>query len=92
MDSAARLLSRIPDCQVTVLDSGCCGMAGSFGYEREHYTISRAIGERVLLPAIRDKEPDTPVVAPGFSCRHQIEHFTGVEAHSTMTLLETHLP
>ena len=92
MDSAARLLSRFPDCQVTVLDSGCCGMAGSFGYEREHYTISQAVGERVLLPAIREKEPETPVVAPGFSCRHQIEHFTGIEAHSTMTLLETLLP
>ena len=89
MDSAARLLSRIPDCQVTVLDSGCCGMAGSFGYEKEHYNVSQAVGERVLLPAIRDKEPDTVVVAPGFSCRHQVEHFTGIEAHTTMTLLET---
>ncbi len=89
MDPAANLLSRIPDCQVTVLDSGCCGMAGSFGYESEHYSISQAIGERVLLPAIREKKPATLVVAPGFSCRHQIKHFTGIDAHTTMRLLET---
>jgi FAD/FMN-containing dehydrogenase/Fe-S oxidoreductase len=73
---AVRLLSRIQDCAVTDLDSGCCGMAGSFGYEREHYDVSRAIGERRLLPAIRERPANSAVVAAGFSCRHQIAHFT----------------
>jgi FAD/FMN-containing dehydrogenase/Fe-S oxidoreductase len=73
---AMRLLSRIPGCTVTDLDSGCCGMAGSFGYEREHYDVSRVIGERRLLPAVRERNTNSAVVAPGFSCRHQIAHFT----------------
>jgi FAD/FMN-containing dehydrogenase/Fe-S oxidoreductase len=84
---ANRLLSRIPGCDVIDADSGCCGMAGSFGYEREHYDISRAVAEQRLLPAVRDREPGTLVVAPGFSCRHQIRHFTGVDAQSPMELL-----
>ncbi len=75
---AVKLLSHFADCRVTDLDSGCCGMAGSFGYEREHYDISRTIGERRLLPAVRERPADSVVVVPGFSCRHQIEHFTGV--------------
>jgi FAD/FMN-containing dehydrogenase/Fe-S oxidoreductase len=72
------MLSQIPGCAVTDLDSGCCGMAGSFGYEREHYEISRTIGERRLFPAVRERVAGLTVVAPGFSCRHQIAHFTGV--------------
>ncbi len=87
-DPAARLLSRIPGCEVIDADSGCCGMAGSFGYEREHYPISEAVGERKLFPAIREQGPDTAVVAPGFSCRQQIRHFTDVEAVSAMQLIE----
>ena len=83
------LLARIPGCEVIDLDSGCCGMAGSFGYEKNHYEISKAIAERKLLPAIRKMDSRSIVVAPGFSCRHQIKHFTGVEAHSPMTLLES---
>ncbi|HEX3481595.1 MAG TPA: FAD-binding and (Fe-S)-binding domain-containing protein [Kofleriaceae bacterium] len=58
-------------------DSGCCGLAGSFGYESEHYEISMAIGERVLLPAVRAGRPDGLVIADGFSCREQIRHGTG---------------
>ena len=81
------LLAAIPDCEVTVLDSGCCGMAGSFGYEREHYDISRAIGEQRLLPAVRELGEGT-VVASGFSCRQQIAHFTGQEAVSPAVLVE----
>jgi FAD/FMN-containing dehydrogenase/Fe-S oxidoreductase len=61
------------------IPSGCCGMAGSFGYESEHYDISRKIGESILFPAIRSMQEGTTVVANGFSCRHQIEHFTGVK-------------
>ncbi len=88
LDPAVKLLSRIPGSQVAAVDSGCCGMAGSFGYEREHYNISEAVGERVLFPAIRQKEPGTEVVASGFSCRQQIRHFTEVESLSAMQLIE----
>jgi Fe-S oxidoreductase len=62
--------------EVDVLDSGCCGVAGSFGYERDHYEVSIKAGERVLLPAVRGAAPDTLIVADGFSCRNQIEHAT----------------
>ena len=59
-------------------ESGCCGMAGSFGFERgEHYDVSMRIGERALLPAVRSAASDTLVVADGFSCREQIEQGTG---------------
>ena len=61
------------------IPSGCCGMAGSFGYEAEHYDISRKIGESVLFPAVKSMKAGTTLVANGFSCRHQIEHFTGVK-------------
>jgi Fe-S oxidoreductase len=83
------LLSQIPGCEVTDLDAGCCGMAGSFGYEREHYDISQAIGERKLFPAVREADPQTTVIAPGFSCRHQIQHFTGVAALHPAVLLRS---
>ena len=74
------LLERVPDTSVTEIDSGCCGMAGSFGYEREHYDLSMQIGNIQLFPAIRNREDGTTVVACGFSCRHQIADGTGVEA------------
>ena len=63
-------------------------MAGSFGYEREHYAISKAVGERRLFPAIAGEGGETVVVAPGFSCRQQIRHFTGAIPVSVMELLE----
>jgi FAD/FMN-containing dehydrogenase/Fe-S oxidoreductase len=85
---AMTLLSRIPGCDVVDTQSGCCGMAGSFGYEREHYGLSQAVGERKLFPAIRAQEADTVVVAPGFSCRHQIRHFTGVEPVSAAQIIQ----
>jgi len=56
-----------------VLDSGCCGMAGAFGFEAKHYDVSMSAGERVLLPAVRDVDPGTLVITDGFSCREQIE-------------------
>ena len=65
---------------VTEIDSGCCGMAGAFGYEAEHYDISLKMAERALLPAIRDATSDTAIVAAGISCRQQIEHGTGRRA------------
>jgi Fe-S oxidoreductase len=61
---------------VEEIDSGCCGMAGSFGYEKEHYDVSLAVGARRLFPAVQ-KNPDAIVVAPGISCRQQVEHATG---------------
>jgi Fe-S oxidoreductase len=61
----------------TMLDSGCCGMAGSFGFERHNYNISVAIGEQFLLPAVRAAEPETLIVVDGFSCREQIQQLTG---------------
>jgi Fe-S oxidoreductase len=84
-----KLLAQIPGSEVTDLDAGCCGMAGSFGYEREHYEISRAIGERKLFPAVREAASPTTVVAPGFSCRHQIQHFTGTAAVHPAILLRS---
>jgi Fe-S oxidoreductase len=63
-----------------LLDSGCCGMAGGFGYEKAHYDVSVRAGERVLLPAVRNASPDTLIVASGFSCREQIEQTTGRQA------------
>ena len=61
----------------TVLDAGCCGMAGAFGFERDHFEVSRAVGERVLLPAVRAAAPETYIVTNGFSCREQITQLTG---------------
>ncbi len=81
-------LRTIPGAAVTLVDSGCCGMAGSFGYE--HYDLSMAIGERVLLPAVR-QSGDSAVAAPGFSCRHQIEHGTGRQAQHPVEILANHL-
>ena len=82
-----RCSARIPSCTVVDLDAGCCGMAGSFGYAREHYDVSRQIGERRLLPAARAMAPDAVLVAAGTSCREQVEHFTGVRAVHPAELL-----
>jgi FAD/FMN-containing dehydrogenase/Fe-S oxidoreductase len=73
--------------QYQLLDSGCCGMAGSFGFENDKYTISVDIGERVLLPAVRSAEPSTLVVADGFSCREQIAQLTDRTALHTAEVL-----
>ncbi len=81
-------LAMMPGAQVQPVDSGCCGMAGSFGYE--HYDTSMAIGERVLFKAVRNA-PDATIIAPGFSCRHQIEHGTGRHAQHPIEVLAEHL-
>jgi len=74
---------------VEVIPSGCCGMAGSFGYEKEHYDLSMQIGELVLLPALRSKHPDTIIAAPGTSCRHQIKDGAQTKAlHPVEVLFE----
>jgi Fe-S oxidoreductase len=74
------ILCKVPGMSVKVLDSGCCGMAGSFGYEKEHYDLSMQIGQERLFPAVRNREDGAAVVACGFSCRHQIADGTGVKA------------
>ncbi len=81
-------LAMLPGAKVQLVDSGCCGMAGSFGYE--HYEMSMQIGERVLFKAVRGA-PEATVVAPGFSCRHQIRHGTGRSAIHPVELLARHL-
>ena len=80
MSLLTNVLGRAP----TLIDSGCCGMAGSFGYE--HYDLSMKIGERVLFPAIR-AAPEATIAAPGFSCRHQIEHGTARRAMHPIELI-----
>jgi Fe-S oxidoreductase len=92
---ARALLSRVPGTTVTDLDAGCCGMAGSFGYTREHYDVSRAIGELKLLPAARAlaaggmglRPGQSVLAASGTSCRHQVAHFAGVDALHPAVLL-----
>ena len=83
----AEALSLPPNYEVTVIPSGCCGMAGSFGYEAEHYDISMSIGELVLFPAVRSADPDVLVAAPGTSCRHQIHDGTGRRAVHPIRIL-----
>ena len=79
------VLRRIPGLEVHTIRSGCCGMAGAFGYEAEHYEISMAMGELDLLPAVRDAAPDAWVLAAGVSCQQQIAHGAG---RSTLTLAQ----
>ena len=79
MDAEEAVLNAI-GLDYTLLDSGCCGMAGSFGFERDHYDVSMKVGELVLLPAVRKAARDTLLVANGFSCRTQIEQSTGRRA------------
>ena len=73
-------LLRKTGCELQSLDSGCCGMAGPFGFERDKFVVSQAVGERVLLPAVRSAEQDTLIVSDGFSCREQIFQSTGRQA------------
>lgn len=83
------ILTLPPNYALEEVDSGCCGMAGSFGYESEHYDISLKMGERRLLPAVREADNETVVVAAGVSCRQQIKHGTGTRAlHPTEVLWE----
>jgi len=78
--TTVELLKRIPGAEVVELDAGCCGMAGSFGFETEHYELSMQIGELRLFPALRGEDRTTLVAATGVSCRQQIGHGVGREA------------
>ncbi|HET9740756.1 MAG TPA: hypothetical protein VFP78_21770, partial [Solirubrobacteraceae bacterium] len=78
---------RIPGAEVVELDAGCCGMAGSFGYEAEHYELSMQIGESRLFPALRREDAGTLVAATGVSCRQQIAHGVGREARHPVQIV-----
>ncbi len=80
-------LHLIPQLEVEVIDSGCCGMAGAFGYQARHYELSMRMAERSLLPALRDLGDDTLIVANGTSCRHQIEDAAQAGARHVACLL-----
>jgi FAD/FMN-containing dehydrogenase/Fe-S oxidoreductase len=84
VDASIAALKLVPGVQVETPDTGCCGMAGAFGFEKEHYDVSMTIGERVLFPAVRNN-PDATIVTTGVSCHQQVEDGTGV---TTMHLAE----
>ena len=92
VDKTVAALRLLKGADVHVIPSGCCGMAGSFGYEKEHYRTSLAIGEMVLFPAVRKAvgaagAKPAVVLAPGTSCRQQIKDGTGVQALHPVELL-----
>jgi len=77
LTASKKALSLPENYQVQLIPSGCCGMAGSFGYEEEHYDVSMQIGELVLFPTVRQQPDDVLIAAAGTSCRHQIKDGTG---------------
>ncbi|MDO5394927.1 MAG: FAD-linked oxidase C-terminal domain-containing protein [Bacteroidales bacterium] len=94
VDKTAEVMRRLLNAKVNVIPSGCCGMAGSFGYEKAHYDTSMAIGEMVLFPAVRkaaESHPDAIVAAPGTSCRHHIKDGTGFTARHPIEILYEYL-
>jgi FAD/FMN-containing dehydrogenase/Fe-S oxidoreductase len=82
-----RMLSVPENYKVTEIPSGCCGMAGSFGYEKEHYALSMKVGELVLFPEIRSAGSETIIAVPGTSCRHQVKDGTGVQGKHPVEIL-----
>lgn len=84
---SVKILSLPANYKVETIPSGCCGMAGSFGYEKEHYDVSMQIGELVLFPTVRKQTEETIIAAPGTSCRHQIKDGTGKKALHTVEVL-----
>lgn len=82
-----KILTRMGNHKVQLIPSGCCGMAGSFGYEREHYNLSMQIGELVLFPTVRKQPEEVIIAAAGTSCRHQIKDGTGRKAFHPVEIL-----
>ena len=82
-----KILTRLGNNQVHMIPSGCCGMAGSFGYEKEHFELSMQIGELVLFPTIRKQPDDVIIAAAGISCRHQIKDGTGRKSFHPVEIL-----
>ena len=89
---ADRALMEAAGIRATVPDSGCCGLAGNFGFERGHYEVSKAAGERVLLPAVRAAGAGTVIIADGFSCRTQIGQETDRRPRHLAQVLAAALP
>ncbi|MFA7180620.1 MAG: FAD-binding oxidoreductase, partial [Bacteroidales bacterium] len=87
VEASARMLSIPVNYSVETLPTGCCGMAGSFGYEKEHYKYSMEIGEQQLFPLVRKYSAEAIVAAPGTSCRQQILDGTGQRAYHPVELL-----
>jgi Fe-S oxidoreductase len=85
--STKEMLSLPPNYEVEEIKSGCCGMAGAFGYEKEHYDLSMKVGELMLFPAVRNAGPGVIIAAPGTSCRHQIRDGTGRQAFHPVEIL-----
>ena len=92
MGTVKAALGLVPGLEVEEIESSCCGMAGAFGYEAEHYDVSMRMAELSLLPAVRTASPDTPVAAGGTSCRQQIADGTGRRAHHVAEILARALP
>ncbi|GAO44876.1 FAD-binding and (Fe-S)-binding domain-containing protein [Flavihumibacter petaseus] len=82
-----KMLSYPEGFKVKTIPSGCCGMAGSFGYEKEHFELSQKVGELVLFPAVRAAGPEVVIAAPGTSCRHQVKDGTGRHARHPLEIL-----
>ena len=87
VSASVKMLSLPQNFKVRNIPSGCCGMAGSFGFEKEHYEVSMQIGELVLFPTIRKQVETTLIAAPGTSCRHQIKDGTGAKALHTVEIM-----
>jgi len=87
MKAMRKVLSWIPGFFYDVVETSCCGMAGSLGLEAEHYQASMQMAELSLLPAVRSADASAPIIANGFSCRHQIEHGSGRRAVHSAVLL-----
>ena len=91
MPDVERALRLVPDLEVEAIESSCCGMAGSFGYEEAHYDVSMRMAELSLLPRVRAAKPDEIVVADGTSCRHQIWDGAGRPAYHVAQVLQAAL-
>jgi FAD/FMN-containing dehydrogenase/Fe-S oxidoreductase len=87
MESTLAILGALPGLETTLIDSACCGMAGSFGFEAEHYEVSRAMAERSLIPAVVSAPRDAEVLVTGVSCRQQIAHFSGRQPRHVLELM-----
>ena len=91
VDACVDTLTLLPQTQIDALTTGCCGMAGTFGYEKEHYQLSKDIASLVLLPAIKNKNAEAIIVATGASCRQQIRSLAKVPVYHSAEVLYAHL-
>ena len=90
-EAAMKVLEHIPGLHASEVKSGCCGMAGSFGYLKNHYEISMQIGEETLFPKLRTEQEDTLVITEGVSCREQIEQGTGRKSKHLVQVIADYL-